>query len=80
MTYDMYKLGTPDFFEFEFEENEEIEDGNPIDEILEITSKLNKYDRKEVEKLLKIILNYSKEAGVNQADIWQLLNTIIENV
>jgi hypothetical protein len=80
MTYDSHKLETPSHFSDEVDEIETEEISNPLDEILDITARLKKYDRKEIERAFKIILNYSNEPGIQLTDVNKLLQTIIDEI
>lgn len=80
MTYDQYKLQTPSHFAEEVEQIENESDNNPIETILDITARLNKFDRKEIERAFKIILKYSNEPGITLLDVHELLNTLIDEI
>ena len=82
MTYDQYKLETPSHFvdEVESPENESDSDYYPIETILDITARLNKFDRKEIERAFKIILKYSNEPDINLTDVHGLLQTLIDEI
>jgi hypothetical protein len=79
ISYDKWKLQTPDSFqdEEEIEIKAEIE---PLEQILDHMSVLCLYNRKKVLQALKCLLSYSKEPGINLADVHQLLDEIIENI
>lgn len=65
----------------DFESNEEKQP--EIDYYLTISDCLvliNKEDKKNVLKALKLILEYSNQAGINLSDVRQLLNDLYENI
>ena len=72
-------LNPPDFYSYEVEEIEPIEENN-IENILNHLTIISHYDRKEAATAIKMILEYSNESGVNLSDVRQLLSDIYETL
>jgi len=74
-------MKTSELKQFCYNLNKTIEaENNDLESILNELVVINYYDKKNVVKALKMILSYSNEPGVNQAEVNQLLNDIIENL
>jgi len=73
-------LNPYDFLEKEVEENEPKEE-NSLENILNHLNVItNRYDRKELNKAFKMILDYSYEPGIEMTDMHQILQKIYDNI
>jgi len=80
MTYDEWKLKTPDYFDDEIEEVEEIKEVDKLELAISSLSGFGYYDKINVVNALNQILSYSNEAGINISDVRKFIQTIIETV
>ena len=79
MTYDQYKLETPLHFaeEVDLKEEAQIETYTQIMNHFEV---IGHYDRKELVKGLKLILDYSLEPGNTITDVRDLITNIVDSL
>jgi hypothetical protein len=73
------ELNPPTFYEKDVEEIEPIKT-NDLESILNELATINYYDKKNVQRALKIILAYCDEPGNQLTDVRKLLTEIIENI
>ena len=79
MTYDQYKLETPLHFAEEVKKPEKTQN-DCYERIINHFEVIGHYDRKELVKGLKLILDYSLEPGNTITDVRDLITNIIDSL